>query len=92
MIHIAQRLQTLPGLGIAEGRPADQPMGLRCAVCAPQRDAVQRITAAGKPAGFLSTDQGYVREIVAAGARFVAVGVDAALMRRGAVALLSEWR
>ena len=56
------------------------------------RDAVQRITAAGKPAGFLSTDQGYVREIVEAGACFVAVGVDAALIRRGATALLSEWR
>lgn len=55
------------------------------------RDAVQRISAAGKPAGFLSTDQAYAREIADAGASFVAVGVDAALLRRSAVALRSEW-
>ncbi|TNF20755.1 MAG: 4-hydroxy-2-oxo-heptane-1,7-dioate aldolase [Rhodobacteraceae bacterium] len=60
---------------------------VRQAVC----DAVRRIAAAGKPAGFLSGDQDYVREVAEAGATFLAVGVDAALMRRQAVALRKSW-
>lgn len=54
-------------------------------------DAVRRIVAAGKPAGFLSGDQGYVREVAEAGATFLAVGVDAALLRRHAVELRKSW-
>ncbi|WP_417523588.1 HpcH/HpaI aldolase family protein [Marinovum sp.] len=60
---------------------------VRAAVC----DAVRRIVAAGKPAGFLSSDQSYVREVAEAGASFLAVGIDGALMRRAAVDLLESW-
>ncbi|MGY3439501.1 MULTISPECIES: aldolase/citrate lyase family protein [unclassified Marinovum] len=55
-------------------------------------DAVRRIVAAGKPAGFLSPDRSYVEEVAEAGASFLAVGVDAALMRRSAVELCDSWR
>lgn len=54
-------------------------------------DAVRRIVAAGKPAGFLSADQGYVREMADAGATFLAVGVDSALMRHHAINLRKSW-
>lgn len=60
---------------------------VRKAVC----DAVRRIVAAGQPAGFLSGDQGYVQEVAEAGATFLAVGVDAALLRRHAVELRKSW-
>lgn len=61
---------------------------VRKAVC----DAVRRIVATGQPAGFLSGDQGYVQEVAAAGATFLAVGVDSALLRQHAMALRESWR
>lgn len=56
------------------------------------KDAVKRIRAAGKPAGFLALDQDYIREIADAGSLFNAVDVDIALLRAGAVARLKEWK
>lgn len=46
-------------------------------------EAVRRIVAAGKPAGFLSLDPRFCDEIVAAGATFVARDVDMAALKRG---------
>ena len=55
-------------------------------------DAVKRITAAGKPAGFLSLDMGFCQEVADAGALFIAVGVDLPALRQAAVARRDEWR
>lgn len=55
-------------------------------------DGIRRITAAGKPAGFLALDQDYLREAEAAGALFIAVGVDLILLRDAAVSLRREWK
>ncbi|MCB1355275.1 MAG: 4-hydroxy-2-oxo-heptane-1,7-dioate aldolase [Maritimibacter sp.] len=46
-------------------------------------DAIRRIVAAGKPAGFLSLDEGFVAEVEAAGATFVSKDIDLAAMKRG---------
>lgn len=54
-------------------------------------DAVRRITAARVPAGFLSSDQSLVREVADAGALFIAVGIDAMLLRQAALSRRSEW-
>lgn len=62
------------------------------AVRAAVMDGISRITAAGKPAGFLATDQAYLREAEAAGAQFIAVGVDLILLRGAAEALRDDWR
>lgn len=50
-------------------------------------DAIAAIAAAGKPAGVLTPDPGFARECAAAGALFVAVGVDVAILARGAEGL-----
>ncbi|ROU03782.1 HpcH/HpaI aldolase family protein [Histidinibacterium lentulum] len=55
-------------------------------------EAIRRIRAAGKPAGFLTLDEGGMAEAVAAGCNFPAVAVDAALLRQGAEATLARWR
>jgi 4-hydroxy-2-oxoheptanedioate aldolase len=55
-------------------------------------DAVRRIRAAGKPAGFLTLDQEFLGEIIAAGSLFTAVDVDIAVLRRGALAQAEHWR
>ena len=44
--------------------------------------AIQRILAAGKAPGILMVDEALARHHIAAGARFVAVGVDATLLAR----------
>ncbi len=54
--------------------------------------AVHRITAAGKPAGVLSLDQPFLRELVAAGTTFTAVDVDSVILLRGARALAAAWK
>lgn len=54
-------------------------------------DAIGRIRAAGKPPGFLSPDQSFLGDAAEAGAVFLAVDVDAAILRRGAVARADEW-
>lgn len=55
-------------------------------------DAMRRIRAAGKPAGFLTLDQDFLGEIVAAGCTFTAVDVDTAILRKGAIERLETWR
>ncbi len=56
------------------------------------KDAVRRIRAAGKPAGFLSPDPAYAQEVADAGATFVAVGIDYHVLRQGALALVERWK
>lgn len=55
-------------------------------------DGVRRIRAAGKPAGFLTLDQAFLREVMDAGSVFTAVDVDTAILRRGALAQAERWR
>ena len=54
-------------------------------------DGIRRVTAKGVPAGLLSLDQPFLHEAKKAGALFIAVDVDAALLRRAAVSRRSEW-
>jgi 4-hydroxy-2-oxoheptanedioate aldolase len=54
-------------------------------------DAIRRIRAAGKPAGILSLDQGFLPEAVAAGTLFTAVDTDLSLLLRGARGLAAAW-
>ena len=55
-------------------------------------DATRRIRAAGCPAGFLSADPDAARAVAEAGASFLAVDVDLAVLRRGALARREAWR
>jgi len=61
-------------------------------VVAAVEDAIARIRAAGKPAGFLSLDPAWNRRCIALGTTFTAVGTDLALLARGADALRAEYR
>ena len=53
---------------------------------------IRRLTELGMPAGFLSPDQDMARAAADAGALFIAVDLDTALLRRGAQARREEWR
>ena len=53
--------------------------------------ALAQILAAGKPAGILSGDEKLAREFAAAGFRFVAVGVDTALLARATSELAAKF-
>jgi 4-hydroxy-2-oxoheptanedioate aldolase len=55
-------------------------------------DAIVRIRRAGKPAGILSTTEDQARKWLAAGATFVAVGVDTILLSKAAKALLEKYK
>ena len=55
-------------------------------------DATRRIRASGCPAGFLSADPDAARAVAEAGASFLAVDVDLAVLRRGALARREAWR
>lgn len=55
-------------------------------------DAIRRIRAAGKPPGIISLDHGFLSDVAEAGGQFMAVDLDAALLRRAAVDRLSAWR
>lgn len=55
-------------------------------------DAVARVRAAGKPAGFLTLDQAFLEEIIEAGSLFTAVDTDTAILRRGALAQAQAWQ
>ncbi len=61
-------------------------------VVAAIEDAIGRIGRAGKPAGILTPDRAFARRCLELGALFVAVGLDAALLARGAEALAREFR
>lgn len=55
-------------------------------------DAIRRIRAAGKPAGFLSPDPSYVAKVVEAGSLFTSIDVDAPMLRRSALAKLEAFK
>jgi len=55
-------------------------------------EAVRRIRRAGKAPGYLSPVEADARRMLAAGAQFVAVGSDAAILARGADALAARFR
>lgn len=55
------------------------------------KQTIERITAAGKPAGFLSLNDEMLEMVVEAGAVFIAVDVDVAMLRREAAARLARW-
>lgn len=55
-------------------------------------DALRRIRAAGKPAGLLTGDTVLQSKALAAGVDFLAVGVDAGILARGAESLLKSAR
>jgi len=54
--------------------------------------AIRRIVAAGKPAGILSSDEDFLREAMAAGTTFTAVGLDIGILVSGARALTATWK
>lgn len=54
--------------------------------------ALQRIRAAGRAAGTLSTDRAQAQEHVAMGVEFLAVGTDVSTLRAGLVALRDSFR
>ena len=54
-------------------------------------DAVRRIVAAGLPPGFLSLDESFLAEVAEAGGKFIAIGVDAVLLRQMALARRADW-
>ena len=54
-------------------------------------DALRRIRAAGKPAGFLTLDQAFLPKAMEAGSNFTAVDVDTAVLRRGAIDSARRW-
>lgn len=55
-------------------------------------DAVQRIRSAGKAPGILQSDVTLAKQYLDMGAQFVAVGVDAVLLRRAASDLLAQFK
>ncbi|WP_418320743.1 4-hydroxy-2-oxoheptanedioate aldolase [Piscinibacter sakaiensis] len=54
-------------------------------------DAIRRIAASGKAAGILTDDNDTARHYLAIGARFVAVGIDTALLARATRTLAAEF-
>ncbi len=61
-------------------------------VAAAIKDAIARITAAGKFAGILGTDDETPRTYMECGATFVAVGIDVSLLARAARAKAAQWK
>lgn len=55
-------------------------------------DAIRRIRAAGKPAGFLTLDADFLPKAMEAGSCFTAVDVDTAVLRRGTLATAARWK
>lgn len=55
-------------------------------------DGIARILAAGKAPGILAVDEDLARHCIAAGARFVAVGVDATILARATRALSARFK
>lgn len=54
--------------------------------------AIGKISASGKAAGILTTDEGMIQASLDAGARFVAVAMDIALLLKNAKAAASKWK
>ena len=61
-------------------------------VMAAIESTLRRIAACGKPAGFLTSDFAIARRAIAAGSRFTAIGVDGAILARGAENLLTQFK
>ncbi|MEY3309852.1 MAG: hypothetical protein RLZZ413_3890 [Pseudomonadota bacterium] len=61
-------------------------------VTAAIEDAIRRITAAGKPAGILTSDLAFARACIGWGTRFTAVGIDISLMLHAARSLAASYR
>ncbi|WP_227269900.1 HpcH/HpaI aldolase family protein [Roseobacter weihaiensis] len=55
-------------------------------------DAIRRISDTGKAAGILTSDEAMVQSSLEAGARFVAVAMDIALLLNGAKASVARWK
>ena len=55
-------------------------------------DTFARITACGKPPGFLTADFAIARRAIAAGSLFTAIGVDGGILARGAENLLTQFK
>jgi 4-hydroxy-2-oxoheptanedioate aldolase len=55
-------------------------------------DGIRTVSDAGSSAGLLTTDQDFARECLDAGAKFVAVGVDASSLARAMDALVARYR
>ena len=55
-------------------------------------NGIERSVKAGKPVGLLTGDAGFAAECVAAGAAYVAIGVDVGLLARGAESLLAGFK
>lgn len=55
-------------------------------------DALKRINASGKAGGILTTDDGMIKASLDAGARFVAVAMDIALLLSNAQATAAKWK
>lgn len=60
-------------------------------VIAAVENTIQRVIAAGKPAGILTGDPAFAERCIALGTTFTAVGVDAALLARNADALAARF-
>lgn len=54
--------------------------------------ALKRISASGKAAGILTTDEGMIQSSLDAGAQFVAVAMDIALLLNNAKAAATRWK
>jgi 4-hydroxy-2-oxoheptanedioate aldolase len=55
-------------------------------------ETIGRIVAAGRPAGILTPDPAFARRCIDLGTTFTAVGIDAAMLARGAEALAASFR
>lgn len=98
-IETQQGLDNLEGIAAVEGidaifiGPADLSASIGYPgnmtaepVKAAIRDAIERVTAAGKPAGFLALNQELLELARAAGAKFIVPAIDMALLQQGAKA------
>lgn len=56
------------------------------------RGAIERIAASDKAPGVLSTNDEMTQSMIDAGAQYIAVGLDAMLLRAGAMALAAKWK
>ena len=61
-------------------------------VVATVEETIRRIVAAGRPAGILTLDPAFARHCMALGTCFTAVGIDAAMLARGAEALAASFK
>lgn len=98
-LNVLEAIATTPGVdGVFIG-PADLAASLgrvgnpgHPEVEAAVEEALARLAAIGVPSGILTPDKAFAQRCIERGARFTAVGIDAALLARGADALAAEFR